>query len=280
MSWTNERISHEEKSIRSALRGCGRIPRHVGIIMDGNGRWAEERMFPRVEGHRVGMESVRDVVKVASQLGIRFLTLYAFSIENWKRPVMEVRFLMSLLESYLRREVDDLHANNVCIRAIGKINSLPRGVQHMLRRAIDITEQNDGLTLTLALSYGSRWDILRSVQMLSLDVRRGKVSPEDITEETFSNYLQTSFLPEPDLIIRTSGEMRLSNFLMWESAYAEIYVTQRLWPEFRRMDFYRALADFARRERRFGCTSSQIGEQESEHVSHLSTLEHIFNALH
>ncbi|MBI2793180.1 MAG: isoprenyl transferase [Ignavibacteria bacterium] len=262
------------------MQGCGRIPRHVGIIMDGNGRWAEDRKFPRVEGHRVGMESVRDVVKVASQLGVRYLTLYAFSLENWKRPVMEVRFLMSLLESYLRQEIDELHANKVRIRSIGKVNALPRGVQHMLKRAMDLTEHNDGLTLTLALSYGSRWDILRSVQMLSLDVRRGKVSPEDITEETFRNYLQTSFLPEPDLIIRTSGEMRLSNFLMWESAYAEIYVTQRLWPEFRRMDFYKALADYARRERRFGCTSSQIGEQVSEHADHLSTLEHILNALH
>jgi len=278
VSWTSERISAEEQSVREALMGCGRIPRHVGIIMDGNGRWAEERGRPRVDGHREGMESVRDVVKVSSQLGVKYLTLYAFSIENWKRPAMEVRFLMSLLETYLRREVDELHANNVRILTIGKTNALPRSVQRTLNEGIERTSGNTGLTLTLALSYGGRWDILRSVQLLALDVRRGKVSPEDLTEEVLSSYLQTSYMPDPDLVIRTSGEMRLSNFLLWESAYAEIYVTERLWPQFRRNDLYRALADYARRERRFGATSAQLDEAQAAQAQYLTTLEHILHA--
>jgi undecaprenyl diphosphate synthase len=174
--------------------------------------------------------------------------------------------------------VDELHANDVKILTIGKTNALPRSVQRTLAEAMERTANNTGLTLTLALSYGGRWDILRSVQMLALDVRRGKVSPEDLTESVLSSYLQTSFMPDPDLVIRTSGEMRLSNFLLWESAYAEIYVTERLWPEFRRTDFYRALADYARRERRFGATSAQLTEAQSAQAEYLSTLEQILHA--
>lgn len=264
MGWSEEQLAPDDKVVQDALRQTGRVPRHVAVIMDGNGRWAEERQRPRIDGHRVGMESVRDIVKVSSQLGVQYLTLYAFSIENWKRPSKEVRFLMMLLESYLNREVDELDRNNVRIRTIGKTNALPKSVQKVLQRAMERTKENDGLTLTLALSYGARWDMLRAVQMLALDVRRGKVSPEDLTEERFSAYLQTGYMPDPDLLIRTSGEVRLSNFLLWEIAYAELYVTDRLWPDFRRNDYYQALYDFLRRERRFGQTSKQISESRSD----------------
>lgn len=213
MTWSEELASSENRHIQQMLRNTGKMPRHVAIIMDGNGRWAQERGRLRIDGHKEGMESVRAAVKTSSQLGIKYLTLYAFSIENWKRPVPEVRFLMSLLESYLRKEVDELHDNGVRIKTIGKTNALPKAVQRVLQEAISRTSMNEGLTLTLALSYGSRWDILRAMQVLAMDIRRGTLSPEDLTEEMVSSYLQTSFMPDPDLIIRTSGEVRLSNFL-------------------------------------------------------------------
>jgi undecaprenyl diphosphate synthase len=244
--------------------------------MDGNGRWAELRSMPRFEGHRAGMESVRSVVKACSQVGVQYLTLYAFSIENWKRPAPEVRFLMSLLESYLKKELEELHENNVRIRTIGKTNALPRGVEKVLQRAIERTSGNDGLTLTLALSYGARWDIQRAMQVIALDVRRGKLSPEDLTETTISEYLQTSYMPDPDLIIRTSGEIRLSNFLLWEAAYAELFVTDTLWPDFRDVDLYNALLDFTQRERRFGKTSAQLNTAVKTKPS---TMERLRNAL-
>ncbi|HBB26654.1 MAG TPA: di-trans,poly-cis-decaprenylcistransferase, partial [Bacteroidetes bacterium] len=208
MSWSDELVSSDIEHMRQVLRGSQRLPRHVAAIMDGNGRWAELRSMPRFEGHRAGMESVRSVVKACSQVGVQYLTLYAFSIENWKRPAPEVRFLMSLLESYLKKELDELHENNVRIRTIGKTNALPRVVEKVLQKAIERTSGNDGLTLTLALSYGARWDIQRAMQVIALDVRRGKLSPEDLTESTISEYLQTSYMPDPDLIIRTSGEIR------------------------------------------------------------------------
>ena len=279
MTWSEESRGTEDHAIQQSLIDTGRLPRHIAIIMDGNGRWAQQQGKPRFEGHREGMESVRDIVKAASQLGVKHLTVYAFSMENWKRPNAEVTFLMKLLETYLRKEVDELHANQVRIRTIGKTNALPKSVQNTLRNAMDQTALNEGLTLTLALSYSARWDMLRAVQMLALDVRRGKVSPEDLTESTFSSYLQTSYMDDPDLVIRTSGEFRLSNFLLWESAYSEIYVTDRLWPEFRRSDLYRALCDFVRRERRFGKTSAQVQHESEQREPALSTLRQLLNAL-
>jgi len=234
--------------------------------MDGNGRWAIERNLPRAAGHQQGIESVRDIVKASSQLGIGYLTVYAFSMENWKRPHMEISILMSLLKQYLINEIDELDANNVRLCAIGKLNALPKPVQKILSKAIERTSKNTGLTLTLALSYSGRWDIIRAVQMIALDARRGNLSPEDINEELFSKYLLTSHMPEPDLLIRTSGEMRLSNYLLWESAYSEIYITNLLWPDFRRTDLYDALENYMNRERRYGMTSQQMNIENSKEV--------------
>jgi len=248
----------QDSDKQSLLTSHGILPKHIAIIMDGNGRWAIERNLPRAAGHQQGIESVRDIVKASSQLGIGYLTVYAFSMENWKRPHMEISILMSLLKQYLINEIDELDANNVRLCAIGKLNALPKPVQKILSKAIERTAKNTGLTLTLALSYSGRWDIIRAVQMIALDSRRGNLSPEDINEELFSTYLLTSHMPEPDLLIRTSGEMRLSNYLLWESAYSEIYITNLLWPDFRRTDLYDALENYMNRERRYGMTSQQM----------------------
>lgn len=248
----------QDSDKQSLLTSHGILPKHIAIIMDGNGRWAIERNLPRAAGHQQGIESVRDIVKASSQLGIGYLTVYAFSMENWKRPHMEISILMSLLKQYLINEIDELDANNVRLCAIGKLNALPKPVQKILSKAIERTAKNTGLTLTLALSYSGRWDIIRAVQMIALDARRGNLSPEDINEELFSTYLLTSHMPEPDVLIRTSGEMRLSNYLLWESAYSEIYITNLLWPDFRRTDLYDALENYMNRERRYGMTSQQM----------------------
>ena len=240
-----------------------RLPRHIALIMDGNGRWANEQGFTRTKGHLEGIESVRDIVKASVQIDLKHLTLYAFSIENWKRPASEVSILMKLLETYLKKEFKEINENNIRLNAIGRLNSLPTSVNKLLHKITNHTKNNSGLTLTLALSYSGRWDIVRAVQMLSLDVRRGKLSPEDISDELFSKYLQTSNMPDPDLLIRTSGEMRLSNFMLWEMAYSEIYITEKYWPSFRRDDFFQAILNFQRRERRFGMTSAQISKEKN-----------------
>ncbi len=262
MTW-NEEQNSKDKEIQEHLIAQGNLPKHIAVIMDGNGRWALARQFARISGHKEGIESVRDIVKASSQLGIKYLTLYAFSIENWNRPLNEVGGLMKLLEHYLRQELDELHKNNVRLFTIGKVSSLPKVVKKLLHEAMERTANNTGLTLTLALSYSGRWDIVRAVQIISLDVRRGKISPEDINDELFSSYLQTRDLPDPDILIRSSGEMRLSNFLLWEIAYGEIFISQKLWPEFRRDELYEALYNYTSRERRFGRTSSQLASGET-----------------
>lgn len=244
--------------------------------MDGNGRWAKERGYPRVAGHREGVSSVRDIVRACGQMHIPYLTLYAFSTENWKRPRSEVSVLMNLLLHYLRSELDELERNNVRLNAIGNLNSLPKPVQRQLHKSIDKLSVNTGLTLTLALSYSGRWDILRAVQTLALDVRGGKLSPEDISEELFRTYLTTESTPDPDLMIRTSGEMRLSNFLLWEMAYSEIYVAPVFWPDFRRENLYDAFANFLQRERRFGKTSEQLDDADEPQRNYVQKIINAF----
>lgn len=248
----------EEKRVRLELIESGALPKHIAIIMDGNGRWAKERGYPRAAGHREGVNSVREIVRACGDLDIPYLTLYAFSTENWKRPQAEVSVLMNLLRHFLRAELDEMNRNNVRLEAIGNLNSLPKPLQKELHGSIERLSGNTGLTLTLALSYSGRWDILRAVQTLALDVRRGKLSPEDISEDLFRTYLTTHAYPDPDLLIRTSGELRLSNFLLWEMAYSEIHIAPVYWPEFRRPQLYEALMDYLQRERRFGKTSEQL----------------------
>jgi undecaprenyl diphosphate synthase len=227
-----------------------KLPRHVAIIMDGNGRWAKSRALPRVEGHIAGIESVRDVVTTTRELGIPFLTLYAFSKENWTRPEPEVQALMTLLAVYLQRELPTMMEEDIRFRPIGNTNDLSEDLQEQLGSVIKETANNKSMTLNIALSYSGREEILRAARLTAEDVRKGDLV--DIDEESFGKYLYTAGMPDPDLLIRTSGEMRLSNFLLWQLAYTEIYVTDTLWPDFRRDAYRKALADFAGRERRFG----------------------------
>lgn len=228
------------------------IPRHVAVIMDGNGRWAKERGLPRIEGHRQGVESVREVVRTAGEIGIEYLTLYAFSAENWSRPRHEVAALMRLLEKYLRDEIDELNENNVCLEAIGCLKDLPERVQKQLQKTRQATAQNRGLALILALSYGSRREITDAVREIARLIKEEKVSVSDINETLIANHLYTRDVPDPDLLVRTSGEMRISNFLLWQISYAELVVSPALWPDFRKEQFLDAIREYGKRNRRFG----------------------------
>lgn len=238
--------------------GSGKMPHHLAIIMDGNGRWAKARMLPRLMGHRKGAETVRMVVDECSKLGIAYLTLFAFSAENWSRPKSEVSALMNLLNKYIRMEVPRMMRDNVRFNVIGNRNDLPEDVRAELEEAIATTSVNTGLTLTLALSYGSRQELLHAARQLAADVAAGRVDPAVLSEDDFAGYLYTAGLPDPDLLIRTSGEMRISNFLLWQLAYAELYFTEINWPDFNRQELLRAIADFQSRERRFGLTGEQL----------------------
>lgn len=235
-----------------------RLPRHLAIIMDGNGRWAEQRMLRRIVGHQRGVETVRMVVEQASRLGIGYLTLFAFSSENWSRPKTEVRALMTLLQKYIRVETGRMMKNNIRFNVIGNRDDLPREVNQILDEALQQTARNTGMVLTLALSYGGRQEIVRAAVRLAEEVRTGSLAPERITEELFARHLDTVGLPDPDLLIRTSGEMRISNFLLWQLAYTELYFTDINWPDLTIDQLYRALADYQARERRFGRTSAQL----------------------
>ncbi len=228
------------------------LPRHVAVIMDGNGRWAKERGLPRIEGHRQGAESARTIIRAAGELGINYLTLYAFSVENWNRPKDEVDALMKYLVHYLKSETSELNKNNVRLEVIGQIYRLPENVQEHLRKSIQTLSRNNGLTLIMALSYGGRTEIVEAVRAIAGKVKQGKLDPADITEQVFSQHLYTRSWPDPDLLIRTSGEMRLSNFLLWQISYAELVITPTLWPDFRKPQFHEALEEYARRHRRFG----------------------------
>jgi len=230
-----------------------RLPRHIAVIMDGNGRWARKRHLPRIAGHRAGIRAVREVVEACARLGVPCLTLYAFSVENWKRPRTEVKLLMGLLREFLKKELDEMNRNNIRFGAIGRIDSLPKGVQHDLRDTVEKTQGNTGLRLTLALNYGGRAEMIDAVRSLASQLSgKGALDPEAITEQSFSQHLYTRDLPDPDLLIRTSGEMRLSNFLLWQVAYSEIWVTDVLWPDFKEKELFQAVIDFQRRERRYG----------------------------
>lgn len=228
------------------------LPQHIAIIMDGNGRWAKERGYDRIFGHQNGVSSVREVTEAAAEIGIKYLTLYAFSTENWGRPQQEVDALMELLIDTIERETPTLNKNNVSLKAIGDMSRLPKPAAAKLQSCIDETAVNDGLKLVLALSYSSRWEITNAMKKISNLVCQGVLKTEDINDELITEYLTTNTIPDPDLLIRTSGEYRISNFLLWQIAYTELYFTQTHWPDFRKENFYNAIFDFQQRERRFG----------------------------
>ncbi len=235
-----------------------KLPTHLAIIMDGNGRWAQQRMLKRIVGHQRGAETVKMMVKQASQLGIKYLTLFAFSSENWLRPAVEVRALMTLLKKYIRQETARMMQKNIRYNIIGNRSELPDDVNQTLDEAIRITSGNTGMVLTLALSYGGRQELSRAAARAARDVQAGLLAADDITVDVFGRYLDTGGLPDPDFLIRTSGEMRISNFLLWQLAYTELYFTDTNWPDFTINEFHKALADFQSRERRFGKTSDQL----------------------
>jgi undecaprenyl diphosphate synthase len=238
-----------------------KLPKHIAIIMDGNGRWAEEKQQDRLFGHFHGVESVRDVVEGAAELGVHYLTLYAFSTENWDRPQTEVDGLMELLVNTIKKEVPTLNKNNIQLKVIGDIEKLPGNAKKELEEAINETSKNTGLKLVMALSYSSRWEIVNAIKNISRDIQAGNLLAEDITQEQVSRYLTTKDIPDPELMIRTSGEYRISNFLLYQIAYAELYFTNTLWPDFRKQHLYEAIIDFQKRERRFGKTRQQINNE-------------------
>jgi undecaprenyl diphosphate synthase len=235
-----------------------KLPKHIAIIMDGNGRWAKKRVLPRIMGHRKGMESVREAVTACRELGVQVLTLYAFSAENWKRPRREIKALMTLLKQYIRSEIEALHRNSIRVNFIGEVQRLPEDVLPFIEEATGTTARNTGMVLNLALSYSGRNEILRAVTRIAQAVGQRQLQVADITEERFADFLYTAGLPDPDLLIRTSGEQRISNFLLWQIAYTELYVTDVLWPDFKREHLYQALLDYQKRKRRFGLTDEQI----------------------
>jgi undecaprenyl diphosphate synthase len=235
-----------------------RLPSHIAIIMDGNGRWAQEKGQDRLYGHFHGVESVRNIVEGCAELGIGYLTLYAFSTENWDRPAYEVTGLMELLVDTIRKEVETLNKNNIKLHVIGDMNMLPEYARQELNEALELTSKSTGLNLIMALSYSSRWELVNAVKNIAIDVKAGKVNPELINHDTLQQYLVTSAFPDPELMIRTSGEYRISNFLLYQLAYAELYFTNVRWPDFRKENLYEAILDFQARERRFGKTSQQI----------------------
>ncbi|MDM7988036.1 MAG: isoprenyl transferase [Smithella sp.] len=238
-----------------------KLPRHIAIIMDGNGRWAEKHTMGRIRGHRKGAQVVRTVVRACREIGIPYLTLYAFSSENWERPAKEVQALMFLLEEYLDKELAELQKQEIRLTTIGEIDRLNPSVKEKLLQVKERTLKNDKMVLNLALSYGAQDEIILAVKKIIQDNKTGKIDIDQINKETFSHYLYTSGMPDPDLMIRTSGEYRISNFLLWQMAYTELYFTKVLWPDFTKEDLYKAIAGFQKRERRFGLTSAQIKEK-------------------
>jgi undecaprenyl diphosphate synthase len=236
----------------------GKVPRHIAIIMDGNGRWAKQKGMPRVLGHRSGVKSVREVTEAAAQVGVQYLTLYAFSTENWNRPPAEVTALMTLLVETIKGEIRDLNKNGVRLTAIGDISALPKASYEAIQKGIEDTKNNTRITLVLALNYSAKWEILRAAKALAEQARQGLLHPTEITEALFENELTTHGIPDPELLIRTSGETRISNFLLWQIAYTELYFTPVYWPDFGKKELHDAIISYQNRERRFGMTSEQI----------------------
>lgn len=237
-----------------------KMPRHVAIIMDGNGRWAKNQGKDRIFGHQHGVDSVDKVTEAAAEMGVEYMTLYAFSTENWNRPENEVCALMELLSETIKTHIEKVSKNNVRLLMIGDMKRLSEKTQKNLSEAMKYTEKNDGLKLILALSYSSRWEIAEAAKKIAEDTKTGKIQPNDIDDDLFSNYLSTAGIPDPDLLIRTSGELRISNFLMWQLSYSELYFTDTPWPDFKKEDFFKAIVDYQNRERRFGKTSEQISK--------------------
>lgn len=242
-----------------------RLPSHIAIIMDGNGRWAKEKGQDRLYGHFHGVESVRNIVEGCAELGIGYLTLYAFSTENWDRPAYEVTGLMELLVETIRKETETLNKNNIKLHVIGDMSMLPEYARQALNESLEITSHNTGLNLVMALSYSSRWELVEAVKHIAEDVQQGKINPAVITQDTLQKYLVTSEFPDPELMIRTSGEYRISNFLLYQLAYAELYFTNVRWPDFRKENLYEAIIDFQQRERRFGKTGDQVKQEAIDH---------------
>ena len=260
---TNSVQTEEDRLKQAALQKAGEIPEHIAIIMDGNGRWARSKGSIRLHGHKVGVDSVRDITESCAQLGVKYLTLYAFSTENWGRPSAEVRGLMRLLVSSLRKEAENLHENNIRLVTIGQVDRFPEDCRKELQEAIELTKDNDRLQLCLALSYSGRWDITEAVKKIATHVKEGRLDPSLINDQMITDHLSTADIPDPDLIIRTSGEYRISNFLLWQLAYSELYITQQFWPDFRRDELYEAIESYQRRDRRFGKIDSRKDENGS-----------------
>ncbi|TYP92594.1 undecaprenyl diphosphate synthase [Fodinibius salinus] len=269
ISLTNKEQATADKELQADLADQGEIPDHIAIIMDGNGRWAQNRGNLRAYGHKAGVNSVRDITEACAQIGVKYLTLYAFSTENWGRPKIEVNALMHLMARSLRKEAQNLKENNIKLQTIGQVDRFPKKCQRELREAILCTKENDGLHLCLALSYSGRWDITEAVKKISQRVKEGDIEPDEIDDETISAHLSTARIPDPELIIRTSGEYRLSNFLLWQLAYSELYITETYWPDFRRNELYKAIQSFQERDRRFG----EISENNTKESMNLSVQE-------
>ncbi|MEX0928374.1 MAG: isoprenyl transferase [Balneolales bacterium] len=258
LTLNGKKQTERDQHVQSELKAAGAVPGHIAIIMDGNGRWAKTKGNMRIFGHKAGVDSVRDTTEACAQLGVKHLTLYAFSTENWYRPSNEVSALMNLLIQSLRKETKKLNDNDIRLTSIGQIDRLPQSCQRQLQEAVQITSNNTHMELCLALSYSGRWDITEAVKKISRQVKEGQIGPENINDELITQNLATSGIPDPDLMIRTSGEYRMSNFLLWQLAYSEIYITETFWPDFRREELYKAITTYQKRERRFGKIPEQF----------------------
>ena len=259
-----KKSSASDEQIEVLLKKSGEIPKHIAIIMDGNGRWAKKRGLPRVAGHKRGVDTVKEIVEACAEIGVKFLTLYTFSTENWKRPKDEVSTLMRLLLNSLRDRVNELNDNDIRLTTIGNIDALPVAVRKQLEFDIERTKNNKKMVLNLALSYSGRWELLEAIKQITDSAVQGKIKSKDIDEKIVSSFLTTKNIPDPDLVIRTSGEFRVSNFLLWQIAYSEFIITETLWPDFSKFDLYDAIKIFQKRERRFGKVSEQITKNEKE----------------